>query len=114
MTDQQLEQFKKLALDGAWDSDSPAWPGQAIDLFIKHLEESGRLLPIGGVELQERGNRRGKPSGGVEATISRVGSAFPGRFTRTNTVWPVEGEPHENWPKYIGPWKESTDHRSGT
>lgn len=108
VADEQLEQFKNLALKGVMGDLDEEGSGLAIDLFVKHLEESGRLLPAGGVTIHERGNRRGKASPGLEALISRVGRAFPGRYTRTVTVWPVEGEPNDNWPKYIGPWREET------
>lgn len=110
--DNELLHLKKLTMDQIpqpWDPVSPqtaarTWAEQLLDAFIERLEKSDRLLPPGGIVTHEKGIRRGKADPGHNQMISRVGEAFPGRFTRIRVAWMIPGEPNSNWPVYVGPW----------
>lgn len=107
--DPQLQQLKEMALDdtwGKWGADQPHWPN-AIDKFIEYLEKTGRLLPPGGVERSQKGNRRGRGNPVQAMRIAGVGPSFPARYERTIITWPVVGEQEDNWPIFYGPWRHN-------
>jgi hypothetical protein len=80
----------------------PVTPKQRADIerdALLRAADEGRLMPPGGAHHEEFGvaaNGRIMSTGWASSTATHV---------RDVVVWPVEGEPNDDWPSYRGPWR---------
>jgi hypothetical protein len=97
-----VERATRFDIDCAGPGEAKAATEEHAFAVLDALATAGVLLPPDGFTREEWGYRA-KTNGIILRESQRTRFSTHSRFS---TVWAVEGEPNDNWPRYVSPWRE--------